>query len=142
MNVTMKVWHLNRELALAHKLASIEEHMYPFTDASCGHGPKGAQAAKELWMARCYEPVAVVNTSNCTDVDIALELTFQHTNHIDKPWNKLEVAHHHMCKVTPLHHEKNRSTSVGDIIEVCDGADAKVYLVSAVGFKLLKTASL
>lgn len=130
MNLKLIVWHLNRDLAIARGLASETEHRAPYTDATLCFNPKGVKCAKQLWDARCYEPVAVITRPHVGGYDDALEFAFEKTNHIDVSWNTCGRT----PGVVPLHYERNRSTSVGDIVEVIDAECTFKFLCMPSGF--------
>jgi len=137
MKLKLIVWHLNRDLAIARGLGSDTEHVRPLVGATCCHNERDEADAKRLWTARCYEPVALIDVKvadlpDSGDYHEALEFAFEKTNHINTAWNSAACRTH---GVTALHYENNRSTSVGDFVEVIDGESSWVFLCMPAGFK-------
>lgn len=138
--LTMKVWHLSRTLAVAHGMASNTEHKEPFTGATCQHRPADTLAAMQLWQARCYKPVAVLHFASArpSAVEDALEFAFEATNHIDTAWDSKVQPLGKLLDdnrvVQALQNGGNRSTSVGDIVEVLHGAVTKRFICMPTGF--------
>lgn len=107
------IWHLNRDIAIAKGLAKENEHTEVYAAATV-HG--NISRVRTLWEARCYEPVAVF-TPEGDSMEGQCEAAFAVTQHISEPWNR-EGANR---ALKPFHQENNRSTSVGDVIEVYRG---------------------
>lgn len=133
------VYHHSFEQAEKVGLASRTEHMFPYTDVFCGFSKRHIEALAVLWLAGCYERVAVYHDNSTdptarpaelTDEDLC-EIAFELTNHIDKPWNRPNVRN-----LEPVRNSNNRSSSVGDIFEVIDDNNiSKMYRVASCGFE-------
>jgi hypothetical protein len=122
------VHHLERDLAIAHGLGSDSKHIFPLADVSfvgyqAGAGQRGTQAVLQLWDARCYVPVAVLNG---VDLDEAYTLT----NSVDRPWEET-------CKSL---RSRQRSTSVGDVLEVVADGSSTFHIVASTGFQQMGAA--
>lgn len=132
----MIVWHLNRDIAILRGLGSNEVHMMPLVGATCMHSEKDKAAARQLWEAQCYVPVAIVLHASDTP-EQALEAAYTLTNHIDQPWCRESGP----ANVRAFTWTDNRSTSVGDVIEISD-ASGPIYgkaVCMSFGFEPLHT---
>ena len=127
------IWHISFDLACLRGLASKDEHKEPYLDAVTGFGSKQPAAVTRLWRSHCYEPVAVYSSDN-ESVENELEEAWNLTNHVYESWNRKDAD----PRLEPFHHERNRSSMVGDVFEVIqDGITGPIrsfHVVAACGF--------
>lgn len=129
------VYHLNRDAAVAHGLASNHEHIYPYTDATCGFSERHDEAVRVLWNAQCYAPVVCINIGLPMDaaaLDAALERVFEGTNSIDEHWARKYEANADAVLFSLA--GRQRSTSVGDVIKVVERGSQRLFRVASCGF--------
>ncbi len=125
-------YRLNCERACANELGGATDRIDSYSDAASF----GAMATvRKLWDARCYESVAVVRTPPKAGkrVAAALDFAYKHTNHLDALWDA-DNAH---PAVKRLHHEQNRSTSIGDVLVIAAGGTRRAYVAKTLGFDSL-----
>jgi hypothetical protein len=120
------VWQLVRDLAVARGLGSNERHNDPLFGATFGN----PHCVKQLWDARCYEPVAAVEAPEENDVH-SMDHAFSRTNSVHGSWYEV---------TQPLTRGRGyRSTSVGDVIEIVKPNGSEFYIVSNIGFTFMPT---
>jgi hypothetical protein len=120
------VWQLVRDLAVARGLGSNEQHNDPLFGATFGN----PHCVKQLWDARCYEPVASIDSPEDGEV-AAMDHAFVRTNSVHGAWYEV---------TRPLSRGRGyRSTSVGDVLEIVKLEASEFYIVSNVGFNFMPT---
>lgn len=146
------LYHHNFALAIARGFASETEHAYPYVDAFAFGD---VDACRALWDNHCYEPVAVMQISQPASEDHTLkmmEVLYDQTQHgnpkfmgTNGAWNQLGPEDKPLLRIgtiNALHRTDNRSTMVGDVIEVIEQFEKCIYvasyIVQAVGFVIFE----
>jgi len=132
------VYHLNYEAAIAHGLASKTQHIFPYTDATCGFSKRHVEAVQALWDAHCYTPVVSINIGDpmsAMGLDRKLEQVFEGTNSIDEHWSRKYESNSNAVLFSL--NNRQRSTSVGDVIKVVNLGTQRLFRIASCGFEAL-----